>query len=600
MSLTLGGFDQSRFEPHQVVFGLNRTSPEPQVRLRSITTSVADKKQAPTVWSGTTQTLLFFNESATATIDSSTPYLWLPRNTADRFAAAYGLVWSESFKLYTFKDSNSALRFRDTQNLSLTFTVSGFDDPGDSSSSLTGPGVLNLTISGRAFYQNLRYPFTNMQKGAAAVPYFPLRRAAQEDQITIGRVFLQETYLLTNYETQSLCLYPARFPGDPVAETSLTTIPFLRTSMYPGPPDIHSGLSSIQIVGIVVGVCLFCIIVVALTVWLRKRAQNRSSSQPRYDDKTESGYHSQRKPSFNFMSLLSFKHNSQTAGRPHANFNRALSGSTLHSSQQLSSKTYDRYETPTPTIPIELTRWGAKLSDNATGYSTRQYEDWTMYHPDFEAQPVGQVPGQWNLQQSAFEPAKNARDITQTTTYRAPDIAPPPLAAPSTLPPYGSLHAQGLAPLNATAYGSANHYANIPSPVPLLQAEDRSDAESMSTDEGYDSELDRQAARARSVDVSQAACSLGAATIPERSQTVNTVASANSNGSFEFTLPIMPSARADARHSVSSSLGSDFTVEEEEREEAWRAAGRLDRLDGPDLVHIPQPAARRYSWEGEQ
>jgi len=204
------------------------------------------------------------------------------------------------------------------------------------------------------------------------------------------------------------------------------------------------------------------------------------------------------------------------------------------------------------------------------------------------------------VKQSVLDPAKSVRDVTQTVTYRGHDVAPPSLPTPSSLPPYGNAPPQGLAPVHAATYGSVNHYANIPSPVPLLQAEDRSDAGSMSTDEGYDSELDRRVARARSPNTSQAPCSLGVLTIPEQSHTADALNSANSNGSFEFTLPVMPSARGDVRHSSSSSLGSDFTVEEEEREEASRAAARLDRLDGPDLIHIPQPAARRYSWEGEQ
>lgn len=597
MSLTLGGYDQSRFTPHEVVFPLSRTNPQPQVRLRSITTSVADEAQAPTSWSSPTRSLLHYNESVPATIDSSTPYLWLPRTVADRFADAYGLTWSESYKLYVFKDSSSALRFRDAQVLSLTFTVSGFNDPGNSNDPLTGPAVLNLTISGRAFYQNLRYPFVNMQKGAGDVPYFPLRRSLEGGQITIGRVFLQETYLLTSYESQSFQLYQAQFPDDPVAQTNLVTMPFQSGSMFPGPPASNSGMSSTQIVGIVVGTCLFCIMAAALAIFLLKRGRKASQNRPKsmYDDQSQAGQH---KSPFNFMSLIPSKRKSDHPEHSRAQFSRGLSGSTLHSSQQFSTKTYERYETPTPTIPIELTRWGATLPDNATGYSTRQYEDWTMYHEGYAAQSEGPVGGQWAAQQYAFDPVKSARDVTQADTYRAHDIAPQSLPKPSSLLRYGNGPPKGLAPVHAATYGSVNHYANIPSPVPLLQAEDRSDAGSMSTDEGYDSELDRRAAQVRGPDGSRAAGSLGILTIPEQSHTTDALNSADSNGSFEFTLPVMPSARGEVRHSSSSSLGSDFTVEEEEREEATRAAARLDRLDGPDLVHIPQPAARRYSWEG--
>lgn len=289
-------------------------------------------------------------------------------------------------------------------------------------------------------------------------------------------------------------------------------------------------------------------------------------------------------------SSLAFWRRSKDAQRPHAS--RGLSGSTLHSSQQFSTKSYDRYDTPTPTIPIELTKWGLKVPEKGTAYGAAQYEDWTVYQQGSE-HVAQQQQQQWQYHQGAYEPPKSAQDLTPIATYRAPEVAPPTAVLPaSSLPTYGSHPQAALAPVTAIAYGSANHYANIPSPVPLLQAEDKSDTESLSSDEGYDSELDRQAAQATRT------AGGGGGQVPERSQTVNTVGSSGGE-SFEYTLPIMPSAHADVlRHSAASSLGSNFTVEQEEREEAWRAAGRLDRLD--DLVHIPQPAARRYSWEGAE
>ncbi len=48
MSLTLGGYDANRFEPHNVRFSLNATTRQPQVLVRAITASVSDIAQAPT------------------------------------------------------------------------------------------------------------------------------------------------------------------------------------------------------------------------------------------------------------------------------------------------------------------------------------------------------------------------------------------------------------------------------------------------------------------------------------------------------------------------------------------------------------------------
>ncbi|KAJ1333486.1 saccharopepsin [Microdochium nivale] len=589
LSLTIGGYDRSRFEPHDVTFALNQSAPVPRVRLRSITTSVADLTQAPTIWTAATETLLPFNESVSATIDSSTPYLWLPRVAADRFASMYNLVWSESFKLYTFKDSKSAIRFKDTPNLSLTFTVSSYDNPGDLINPLKGPAVLNLNISGKAFFHYLRYPFPNMQKDAVAVPYFPLRRTSQGQGAVIGRAFLQETYLITNYDKLNFQLHQARFPDDPIADASITNIPYFEDSLYPGPSNVSTGLENTQIVGIVIGVSIFCISVAAIAIWLCKRSRKHSPAErmPTSEHKPRSGYHSQHKSGTQFWSFLASWRGSNRATRPSAS--RGLSGSTLHSSQQYSTKSYDRFDTPTPTIPIELTKWGVKVPENGTAYGARQYEDWTVYQPGSANMPgQHQDPTQWQYLQGEYEQAKSAQDMTPIVTYRAPDVNIPAATPPSSICPSRNQPPSNLAPVTVVAYGAANHYANIPSPMPLLQAEDKSDTDSISSDEGYDSELDRQAANA--------ARGGGGArgSVPARSQTVNTVGAEG----FEFTLPVMPSARTGMRQSTVSSLGSNFTVEEEERSEAWRALGRLGRVD--DLVHIPQPAARRYSWEGEQ
>jgi hypothetical protein len=41
-------------------------------------------------------------DRVTALIDSSTPYLWLPKSICEKFATALGLVYDDALNLYTF------------------------------------------------------------------------------------------------------------------------------------------------------------------------------------------------------------------------------------------------------------------------------------------------------------------------------------------------------------------------------------------------------------------------------------------------------------------------------------------------------------------
>src|SRR4051812_20662739 len=101
-SLTLGGYDASRFAPHGVNFNFNGTTRLPTARVRGVTARVPPTADKPANWTTTEEPLLQMNDSVTATIDSSTPFLWLPPAVCDRFAAALDLVWNETFEVYTY------------------------------------------------------------------------------------------------------------------------------------------------------------------------------------------------------------------------------------------------------------------------------------------------------------------------------------------------------------------------------------------------------------------------------------------------------------------------------------------------------------------
>ncbi|KAI1824182.1 aspartic peptidase domain-containing protein [Xylaria intraflava] len=285
MSLVLGGYDANRFEPHDVQFDLHTATRQPRVLVQSITATVSDITQAPTKWSAPSTLLLSSNESITVTVDSSTPYLWLPPAICDRFASNLNLTWNETFDLYLFSSPDDLERYRSAPDLSFTFALSNAGED-NAPSSVNVSDIVNITISANAFLQSIRYPFKNLtDDGAPAIPYFTLKKTEHRNRLTIGRSFLQEAYIITNYETGMFSIHEARFPSDPFANTSIQTIAASPSSPYPGPPKDEgpSTMSHNQIAGTVIGACLGSIALVATALFVRRKRRESKESKE-YDN----------------------------------------------------------------------------------------------------------------------------------------------------------------------------------------------------------------------------------------------------------------------------------------------------------------------------
>jgi hypothetical protein len=165
-SLILGGYDASRFEPNDVSFtvdGGNFT-----VNIGAIFLKTGDS----------TKELINTPNDLTvaASIDSTTPWIWLPQNICEKFEQAFGITWNTDVGAYLVNDTlNSALH---KQNTSVVLNLGN-------SSTVPGQGF-NITLPYAAFDLIAGPPLlTNSSR------YFPLMRA-NESQYTLGRTFLQE------------------------------------------------------------------------------------------------------------------------------------------------------------------------------------------------------------------------------------------------------------------------------------------------------------------------------------------------------------------------------------------------------------------------
>jgi hypothetical protein len=162
--LIFGGYDTSRFTPNSASFTLSEDiDRDIVVAIQSIT------------YSGTTQSTLL-STPTTAFIESTDPNFWLPEAACHAFEQAFELSVDNSTGLYLI----NATHYTQLQaaNPQVIFTLSN---------SLSGGEAVNIMLPFSAFGLSASPPFT-----PNSTYYFPLKKAANDSQNTLGRAFLQE------------------------------------------------------------------------------------------------------------------------------------------------------------------------------------------------------------------------------------------------------------------------------------------------------------------------------------------------------------------------------------------------------------------------
>ncbi|KAI1076822.1 acid protease [Whalleya microplaca] len=622
LSLTLGGYDANRFEPHDTKFSLNSTTRQPEVLVRAITASVSDVEKAPTSWPSTSMPLWLYNESTTAVLDSSTPYLWLPSAICDQFATSLNLTWNETFGLYLFPDNDNLDRFKSSPDLSFTFSLSSADNRDDFGQPLEVPGVTNITISANAFVQSLRYPFMNIiEYGAPAVPYFPLKRVDDGDPVIIGRTFFQETYLIMNYETSTFSVHKAKFPDNPLSDTSIQTIAYSANSPYPGPnrPNGSGPLTQGQTAGLAVGLSFAGI--AALLGFLFMRRKKKKQPVP---DRTEMDYKDNasltdseppKTPVSRMVSMMS--RNCPIKKKQAAQAAKKGNGQNVY--EFAVDLNHERYEMPGSGKPVEL-----DAANNASGFGTadvdrRETHRTSAYEferQQLERQRQGLMPEyvpravvplapiyQGISSAAHYPPSDHVSQSRSLASSPAHDDlsrnTPSPMSPQSDwtnrIPELPS--SMGFVPTRTLSHSISNpSFTSSPTSVttPGSATLNRSASTAGSNSSSTHPLISPPASYQKTpIDPSRVIC-LGP--LPDNVRPPYPPSTYRAPGLNDRTpaMPTIPSRRV----STADTLGSNYTVEEEAHAAAAREASRaFGRIDGVDIVHIPQPAQRRYSWE---
>ncbi|SPO06018.1 uncharacterized protein DNG_08707 [Cephalotrichum gorgonifer] len=659
-SLVLGGYDQKRFEPHNTEFTLTRDTALPQALVRGIEIS-APEGNTPGGWDSDTIVLSGMNESFKALIDSSTPYLWLPDIVCERFASALNLTLNQTLDAYVMHpDQFDALKA--DESFSFTFSLSSYDNNDDLGHPLDVPGVVNITISAHAFAHVLQYPYNSIaiRYGEPAVPYMPIKRASGNNFI-LGRTFLQETYLLTKYDSTVFSVHQARFPEDRL-DTDIVEVRQPRNSAYPPPASDNDGkghLTKSQMIGIVAGAVVASLSALFIFFFCCRRHRKKARMAKMFPDEDTKETASSiipetpKTPVARIFSKIIRRRRSKKTESAEA------SGTEVNPAEVGADATHEVYEMPVPPSPVELdadthsiiseTELGTGGDSNVSSYEAarrkmerRLQGPVPAYSPRStdDVEPVGDGPHGENKSMQDVSPVDTYRPTNQVSptsspTYANTDSLPPSLPSPlsprtvewtsnprsgdipspMTIPPsFPSMsYRSGTGP---PASVSSKSHASEPSSL------SRSSSSAAPSPTSATSTSHSGAFQRTPIDPSRIIC-LGP--LPENIQiprpgSPSRVALPRASNPELKSPGLM--TNSEARVSTET-LGSNFTDMEEQMARGRSGSDRdgerdysvspsptgennnnlaspqsRERIDaGAELVHVPQLAEKRYSWE---
>ncbi|KAK0101065.1 hypothetical protein ONS95_012947 [Cadophora gregata] len=249
-SLTLGGYDSSKFSPNNLTFDFpTNDDPDLTVKLEAITTS---------------SSISLLPSSINTVLDSTVSHIWLPTSACTLFENAFGITWNETAQLYFVPETQHTLL--QAQNPSVTFTLRRPDTVSSATERV------NITLPYGAFDLTASWPLVENN-----TRYFPLKRANDSSQYILGRAFFQEAYVIADYERKNFSVSQCKWDSSP--QRIVTISP--PSDSPNNPKSESSGLPVGAIAGIAAGggVLLIALAVVLYFCWWRPRQRKRKTAE---------------------------------------------------------------------------------------------------------------------------------------------------------------------------------------------------------------------------------------------------------------------------------------------------------------------------------
>lgn len=247
-SLTLGGYDATRFKSNNLNFAFGADfSRDLLVSLQSVTYDTAGSSP-------------LLASSIDVFIDSLVTEIWLPARVCEAFAQQFNLTWNEQGQLYLVAEEAHAVLVK--QNPNFTFKIGQAGGGGE---------TVDIVLPYAAFDLNLSAPIVGDE-----TRYFPLKQAQNSTQYTLGRAFLQEAYVIADYERHNFSVSQALFPSTSVSANLVAIYPpgndnGTNTNTNNTTTTKKGGLEAGAIAGIAIAiVATLALVAIAALLWSKK------------------------------------------------------------------------------------------------------------------------------------------------------------------------------------------------------------------------------------------------------------------------------------------------------------------------------------------
>ena len=207
------------------------------------------------------------SEGILALVDSTVPYLWLPRSACQVFETVFGISMDPIHNLYLVNESTHDTLMK--TNPSVIFSLAN---------AVTGGPSVNITLPYASFDLNASHPLVKSPSR-----YFPLQIAADDTAYTLGRTFLQEAYMIVDYENSTFSLsqsvHDAANPSHivPIAANNTGTSPAspTATGLVKTTDNSSHGIGTGAIAGLAIAIAVVGILV-AITAFICMRRRRRA------------------------------------------------------------------------------------------------------------------------------------------------------------------------------------------------------------------------------------------------------------------------------------------------------------------------------------
>jgi hypothetical protein len=200
-------------------------------------------------------------------IDSTVAEMWLPEDSCKLFEAEFGLTWDNDTQLYFVSDTQHSALVARNANITLSLSVAPQEK-----------GDVKITLPYAAFDLIAKPPYRKLQ---SAQRYFPIRRAADSSQYTLGRTFLQEAYLTADWDRQTFSVSQCAWlqPNSPKSIVPILPKP---GGSFSRKRPVSTGI----IAGISVAVVLLIAVIITISIlfWRSNKKKKQQQQQQEEDE----------------------------------------------------------------------------------------------------------------------------------------------------------------------------------------------------------------------------------------------------------------------------------------------------------------------------